>query len=277
VLLLLFRNCPSLAARLIRDTLGIELPQYAEARLDSAELTDVQPAEYRADLVVQLFSGTPVLGIIVEVQLSVDERKHFSWPAYVANLRARLKCPVCLLVFTTEDAVAQWAARPIELGGGNQFVPLVLALSSIPVMTDEKNAFAEPELAVLSAMAHGSKPDIEQSVRIATLAQTASNALDPDRSKLYFDLVMRSLNATVKQRLKQMLPFKYEYQSDFAKHYVAEGEARGRVALVTRLLTLRFGELSPELKGQIAKKSADELDLIVERALTASSPQEALG
>lgn len=99
-LLQLFRNRPALAPSLLRDALGLELPVYTEARLDSAELTDIQPAEYRADLVVLLLSCAPVLGIIVEVQLSPDERKRFAWPAYVANLRARLKCPVCLLVVT---------------------------------------------------------------------------------------------------------------------------------------------------------------------------------
>ncbi len=39
-------------------------------RLESAELTDVKPAEYRADLVVLLCDGEPVLGIVVEVQLA---------------------------------------------------------------------------------------------------------------------------------------------------------------------------------------------------------------
>lgn len=50
-LLLLFRNRPALAPELLRDALHVELPQYTEARIDSADLTDIQPAEYRADLV----------------------------------------------------------------------------------------------------------------------------------------------------------------------------------------------------------------------------------
>jgi hypothetical protein len=103
VLLLLFRNRPALAPELLRDTLNIELPSFSDVRLDSADLTDIQPAEYRADLVVLLLNGSPVFGIIVEVQLSVDKRKRFVWPAYVANLRARLKCPVCLLVVAAEE------------------------------------------------------------------------------------------------------------------------------------------------------------------------------
>jgi hypothetical protein len=44
-LLLLFRNRPALAPELLRDTLRVDMPPYTEARIESAELTDVQPAE----------------------------------------------------------------------------------------------------------------------------------------------------------------------------------------------------------------------------------------
>jgi hypothetical protein len=71
-LLLLFRNRPELAPELLRDALHVALPAYSEVRLESAELTDVNPAEYRADLVVLLVDGKPVLGIVLEVQLSPD-------------------------------------------------------------------------------------------------------------------------------------------------------------------------------------------------------------
>ncbi len=125
-LLLLFRNRPTLAPELLRDALHVQLPAHTDVRLDSADLTDIQPAEYRADLVVLLLQDTPILGIVVEVQLSADERKRFVWPVYVANLRARLKCPVCLLVVTADDGVARWAAKSVEMGGGNEFTPLVL-------------------------------------------------------------------------------------------------------------------------------------------------------
>ncbi len=83
--LLLFRNQPTLAVDLIRDALHVDVPRFAEARVVSAELTDIQPAEYRADMVIQLFDAAAVLGIVLEVQLSVDERKRFVWPAYVSE------------------------------------------------------------------------------------------------------------------------------------------------------------------------------------------------
>jgi hypothetical protein len=276
-LLLLFRNRPTLAPELLRDALHVDLPEYTEARIDSADLTDVQPAEYRADLVVLLWRGEPVLGIVVEVQLSADERKFFVWPAYVANLRARLKCPVCLLVVTADEATARWACRSVDLGGANRFTPLVLGPSGVPEVTDPAQALADPELAVLSAMAHGEDADTKKSVQIAVAAQLASIGLDEDRSKLYVDLVLNALSHAARRELQTMDLAKYEYQSDFAKRYVAQGRLEGRAAMVIKLLTHRFGPLTDSVTTQVTNSSLEELDAIGDRLLTAPSLQEALG
>lgn len=105
--------------------------------------------------------------------------------------------------------------------------------------------------------------------------------LDEDRSRLYFDLILSSLSEAARRALRTMDPAKYEYQSDFAKRYVAQGimqgRAEGRVALVIRQLALRFGPLTDEVQNQIASASIDELDAIGERLLTAQTLQEALG
>ena len=105
-----------------------------------------------------------------------------------------VKCPVYLLVITVDEAVVRWAAQPIELGNGSRWVPLVLRPSGVPAVTDPAQARADPELAVLSAMAHGKDADIEQSLQIAAAAHMASLGLDEDRSRLYFDLVLDSLS-----------------------------------------------------------------------------------
>ena len=280
VLLLLFRNRPTLAPSLLHSALHADLPSYTEALLDSADLTDVQPAEYRADLVVRLVDGTSVFAIVVEVQLSVAESKRFVWPVYVANLRARLKCPVCLLVVAVDDAVARWAAKPIEMGGTNRFTPYVLGPSAVPEITDANQAQDDPELAVLSVMAHGRDADSQKSAQIAIAAQIASAGLEEDRSKLYFDLIMNSLSEAARRALGTMDLTTYEYQSDFAKHYVAqgvaEGEIRGRANLIIRLLTVRFGALSAEMRSQILSLSVAELDLVGERLLSARTLEEAV-
>lgn len=273
VLLHLFRNRPLLAPELLRDALHIELPRFTDARIDSADLTDVQPAEYRADLVVLLLDGKPVLGIVIEVQLSPESRKRFVWPVYVSTLRARLECPVSLLVVTVDEAVARWAARPIEMGNGSRFVPLVLGPSGVPEVTDEAQAQADPELAVLSAMAHGKDADTEKSLQIALAARSAVLGLDQDRSRLYFDLVLTHLSEAARQALQAMDPLKYEYQSDFARRYVAEG----RAAFLRKLLAFRFGPLTQQAETRIAEASATELDEIGERLFTAQTLDEALG
>lgn len=81
-----------------------------------------------------------------------------------------------------------------------------------------------------------------------------------------------------------MDPAKYEYQSDFARRYVAEGKAegitqgnaQGRAAMVTRLLTHRFGSLPEDVRSGIAAASIEELDAIGKRLLTAKTLQEAI-
>jgi hypothetical protein len=155
-LLLLFRNRPSLAAEVLRDALGAPVPAFSEARVESADLAEVVPSEHRADLVVLLLDGKPILAVIVEAQLGRDADKAYAWPAYLVGARVRYRCPSCLLVVTTDAAVAAWSAAPIDLGlGACVLQPFVLGPGSVPVVTNPTEARALPEVAVLSAMAHG--------------------------------------------------------------------------------------------------------------------------
>ena len=294
-LLQLFRNRPALAPELLREALHMELPEYSDIRIDSADLTDIQPAEYRADLVVLLTSSKPVLGIVVEVQLSKDGDKGYVWPAYVFNLRSRLRCPAWVLVIAADETVARWALTAVEAGVGEccRFLPWVLGLSGVPEITDERRALEDPELAVLSAMAHARDPDTTKSTHIALLAQMASLGLDAERSILYCDLILNALPETARQALLVMNPSKYEYQSEFARRYFAQGKAEGRaegeaegeargklegqIALILRLLAARYGNVSPGGEQRVRAATSSELDRIAERLLEAATLEEALG
>ena len=76
VLVDLFKNRPSLGPELLTEALGVALPSYNEARLVSIDLTQIRPAEYRADVVVLLLdAGAPISVVIIEVQLAVDDDK----------------------------------------------------------------------------------------------------------------------------------------------------------------------------------------------------------
>ena len=97
---------------------------------------------------------------------------------------------------------------------------------------------------------------------------------------MYLDLLLESLSEAAQRELRAMDPAKYEYQSAFAKQYIgvgrAEGEVRGRAALLQRQLTLRFGPLPTAATDRLSAATIDELDAIGERLLTAQSLEEAL-
>lgn len=129
---------------------------------------------------------------------------------------------------------------------------------------------------MLSAMAHGKDGDTNKASRIAAAAIAATAGLDPDKRSLYFDLVRWSLSDAVRRSLDAMKSFEYEYQSDFAREFLAKGEARGRSAVLLKLLQLRFGPVSDELTSRVQSASIAELDAWAERVLSATSLDEAL-
>ena len=138
--------------------------------------------------------------------------------------RARYRCPAGLLVVAPKPEVAAWCAEPIDTGvPGFVLTPPVLGRRAVPVVTDPAEAARRPELAVLSAMAHG---ESEQGAAIAAAVLPAVRGLDDERARFYGDLVLNSLNEAARRALEAMMKG-YEYQSDFAKKYVAAGARRG--------------------------------------------------
>src|SRR3954453_5867144 len=226
ILVDLFKTRPSLAAEILVEALDVSLPDYTEARITSADLTEIQPAEYRADVVVLLLhGGGPVRVVIVEVQLAIDPQKRLSWPAYATVSRAVHGCPVALLVVAPDPTVAGWCAEPIETGiHGFVLRPPVLRRTAVPVVTDPEEATRRPELGVLSALAHG---EGERGATIASAVLPAIRGLDDDRARFYYDLVYNSLHEAARRALEAMMKG-YEYQSDFAKKYVAQGRSEGQ-------------------------------------------------
>jgi hypothetical protein len=204
-----------------------------------------------------------------------------AWPAYIANLRARHRCPVCLLVVTTDDAVARWAQRTIELGPGTRCQPWIVGPSNAPAVTDVRNAKENVELAVLSAVEHGRSKDIPLVLRITSAALQASATLDAERSELYFDLIMASLSEEARKAIEDtMRPPGFEYQSDFARRYFfqgkEEGRTEGRLELTLQLLELRFGPMSEETQTRVRCARDAQLDAVAGGMLTARTLEEAL-
>ncbi|HYI03184.1 hypothetical protein [Hyalangium sp.] len=281
-LLALFRNRPTLAPELIQDALGLGLPAWSEARVESAEFTQVVPTEYRADLVVLLLEGKPIFAIVVEVQLSRDEDKRKTWPLYLTSLRSRVGCPTALLVVAPDKAVARWCAQPIELGHpGFVLQPLVVGPDAIPVIVDEQVAGRDPELAVLSAMAHGHE---EVGLAIVQAIMSTAKGLEEDRSKLYVDLAVSTLSEAARRFLEALMKSgRYEYQTDFVRRWVAEGREKGlqeglqegERASLFEVLDARGLEVDEAARGRImACTDLTQLKLWLRKAATAHSTQE---
>lgn len=273
-LLLLFRNRPTLAPELLEHALGQKVPEYSEARVESAEFTQVVPTEYRADLVVLLMEGKPVLAIVVEVQLSRDEEKRASWPLYLTSLRSRVKCPTVLLVVAPEAGVARWCARPIELGHpGFVLRPLVAGPDVIPVVSDPEVAGRELELAVLSALAHGKE---EVGAEIAHAVLSSGRGLEDERFRFYVDLALSSLSEAARRALEALMKSgHYEVQTELFRQWVAQGRQEGELTALLEVLDARGIPVDEESRQRLVDcKDLTQLRLWLRKALEIHTMRE---
>ncbi|WP_437777387.1 hypothetical protein [Sorangium sp. So ce1097] len=282
----LFKNRPTLAAEMLHDALGHPVPAFTEARVEASDLTEIVPSNCRADVIVVLLVGEqqrPAMAIVVEVQLGVDPDKPYAWPVYVTQTRARHRCPTRLLVVTIEPATVKWCSRPIGTGHpGWTLTPLVLGPEGVPVVTDAEQARAAPEVVVLSAMAHG-QSEAAEAIGVAFLAAAAG--LDEERRALYGDLVLSSMNEAARRTLEAMMKSGYQFQSEFARSYVAKGREEGlregglkaKAQAVLAFLEARGLEVPEEVRERVlASTDVDELDRWIRRAAVVSDARELL-
>jgi hypothetical protein len=264
---------PELLGPLLSGTLAF--PEGTSPYTIGADATALVPAELRVDLVVALKADDETkLVLAVEVQLSVDADKLLSWPHYVASLRHRHACPVALVVLAPDREVAKWAAVPIELGPGFALKPVVLGPDSIDPMLDPRRARMQPELSVLSSLVHPDRGDI------ALVALGAALHEDDERGRIYADIILACLTSAGRLTLEKLMATgNYEYQSDFAKKYLAQGIEQGleqglTQALIT-VLSARGFELDEAEQVRItATRDVKQLERWLEHAPSVHSIAE---
>jgi hypothetical protein len=166
--------------------------------------------------------------------------------------------------------------------------------SATPAVIELHEAQENIELAVLSAIEYARNADIALAARIAATAVVAGAHIDDERFRRYLDLVMISLSEGNPGVLEAtMNSLGYEYQSDFARRYVAkgrtegktegkaegkaEGRMEGRIEMLLKLLALRYGPLTEPNQALIRNLQDAKLDAVAERILTAQTLEEALG
>jgi hypothetical protein len=189
-----------------------------------------------------------------------------------------------------EEEVARWAAEPIAtLQAGSPFAPIVLGPSRIPVVTSSTAASQFPELAVLSALAHGRELGAAD---IARAALGAAARLDDERRTLYTDLILHALSLAGRTVLEiEMDITDYEFKSDFMKKKWAEAlkrevagevakegnrlEARGEARAVLAVLVARGLAVTDEIRSRVlACTDIPTLDQWITRAATAATAED---
>jgi hypothetical protein len=277
----LIRDKPAFAASLLRELLNVDVPRFDEARLTEAALNELVPVEYHADAVVLFVdfidNNKPVFGTIFEVQLQRDDRKHFTWPLYAVAARARYECPFVVTAVTPDPAVARWAGQPIDLGDGMIFRPRVMGPDGIPQVTDHDRAVREPQLAVLSVMAHGGG-DVETAVSIARAAVNAVLPLPEEQRLLYSVLIERALSEAARKVMEMEPQIEKFFSEAHRRSYdrgKAEGEATGEAKALMMILKRRGMTITDEQQRQIvACTDLATLDRWLDRAFSVTSVDE---
>jgi hypothetical protein len=282
-LVMILRNAPTLLVDLLWPERQISARSIHIAHDD---FVDVNLAEYRADDVVLIGEDpeAPAAALVREAQMTIQAMKRRTWPLYVAGLYARHGCPVDIVVLTLDREVAAWAGRPITVGllrGAMTITPTVIGPDQIPRITDPEVARRSPELAVLSALAHGSEPEGES---IAMAALAGMPMLDNMREMFYVDLVLHHLGPAARAILEKLMSTtNYQFQSEFAQKYFfegkhegkEEGELKGEAKMLLRIIDRRGVAISSHDRERVMScADASQIEAWADRALTATTRDE---
>jgi hypothetical protein len=281
----MFRDKPSLAPHLIELLFHLKLPSHAKVLVAESSLDQLVPAEFRADLVLELLDGEgdPVLLIVLEMQRDQDADKKYSWPVYVTGVRAKKRCQAIILVVAPDEKVAAWCAEPIDVGLGLTTTrPLVVGPAVVPRMTEPAGAEREPELAILSAVAHGNSPG---GLAVVTVALGVVGRLDQQHAAVYFHIIYNALREPMQRALEALV---MERQTEgkavfppFMQQLIDRSELRGRAEQAAQavLTVLRArGMAVPDAVREriLGEKDPARLDRWVERAVVAGSAADVI-
>lgn len=258
----LFRSDAGLLKEIIGERYGLD---DLEPEQLSAELT-LPPSEYRADSIVVFKDerGAARLAVVVEVQHTLDYRKRFTWPVYLAATRAREECPTLLFVLAKDEEIAAFARASIDLGHPSfQLTPLVITAEQIPRVEDVESARRLPRLAVLSALTH-------QSYAIAAAALAVLDGVSEAYVQIYRDVIISKFPKPEQAVLEAQMEEYYEWKSELAKRQIAELKEASRVEgrrqgwilaqqdTAVRLARLNLGQLTDEQEAKIRQLVDEE-------------------
>jgi hypothetical protein len=221
----LFSDQPTLAAQLLRECAGANVPTGLPARLEPPGFNDRPSTDFDADIVVvDGPSHNPVHATVVEAQLTKNEEKRQQLPRYAAALWLLIRCPVDVLVICLDQAVADFYAQPIRTSlPGYEMWPRVVGPAQVPHITDPAKVADSPGLGVLSVVMHGQ----DRAVADAFLAGLAS--VPPQQGSEYYETAYSMCAAAIRDVLEDLVPTStWLVASPFAKEHFGRGLAEGK-------------------------------------------------
>jgi hypothetical protein len=182
----IIRKNKDMTADLVRHVTPVPLPGNDQIRVEfgATDASNVVPDEFKADMVTVIYdkaTDEPLLIVIIEPQGRKDATKKFSWPAYIANLRAAHQCEsAVLIVLCWDEAEASKCRKAIPLGHpGLVLIPIVIGPRSGAALAD-----AGPWLTILAAAMRGLGLDTDARRRAVLDAIRATHSDAPTHRTL---------------------------------------------------------------------------------------------
>jgi hypothetical protein len=262
----LLARSPQLLPPLLGDRLDAAIALDASADLRPTDLcircgqsTATQLPVLFADLGLELHQPhapdphRPTIALTVEIQLTLDDDKPYSWIPYLGAQYHRLHVPAYLLVVTNDPTIAAWAAGPFR-AGHLTLTPWVLGPDDVPAITTLDQARKSLDMALFSGIVHGREPI---AVPIGLVLRQALDEAPDDVGLYYWDAFLASLTDTVRKELDMLLPT-FQPRSDWSKEIFAKGLAEG----------LAEGEVRGERLGRAKARVEDILFLLAARGFS---------
>lgn len=252
-LAMLLLESPRLLVWLLRNVLGLELPERVRVSPGPETVRELRRSDHYADGVSTITSADdPTIreAFVIEIQLHEDDDKHYSWALYVGGTASRLRCPTTLVVVTTSESVERWCATPLDVGRGRMVLhPLVLGPSNVPRDISTQMAREMPELAVLVALVHRGKPGSKRTIGTVLDAVATLALHDARRAELYLSLLSELLEEDVLTMWNQQMKLDLERRLRKALHEKVyrfgrkegreEGQRQGRAEALRLVLETR--------------------------------------
>jgi len=143
------------------------------------------------------------------------------------------------------------------MGGGNRYWPLVVGPDGIPKVVDRRRARREPQLAMLSVMAHG-RGKVKTAAAIGSAAARAILRFPKDQRLLYSLLIEAHLSEAARKAIEMQPGFEMFFSEAQRRNY-----ERGRAK----------GEAEGEAKGKAQGEAVALLKILMRRGLVPTAEQ----